>query len=179
VEPATQYFTRNWYAGDDDADRTITVEAYWRHVDAIADRLPPTVRTFAREVNLHDGRFRAVTFTPSTGVLEMKLRCGDLQVGYFDLNLKYIGVHLPDTALAQLIAPVNNPTAEILYDEIDLGDDGRLVHRLALWPATDRALWPFTEVVISFITLDYVQRPRPTRRFGARLPRFHLSPADA
>jgi hypothetical protein len=172
-----QYFTRNWYAGDDDADRSITVDAYWRHVDAIADRLPPTVRTFAREVNLHDGRFRAVTFAPSTGILELKLRCGDLEVGYFDLDLTYTGVHLPNTALARLAATVNNPTAEILYDEIDLDRQGRFVHRLALWPASEKSHWPFTEVVFTFVSLAYGHRPRPTRRFRAPLPRFHLSTA--
>jgi len=122
-------------------------------------------------VNLHDGRFRAATLRSPSGVLEMHLRCGDLQVGYFDLDLTYRSVNLSEAEVAELAAAVNLPETEVLYDEVDLGPEGSFVHRLLLWPRG--------ELVIPFADLALRRRPTRSRRFRAPTPRFNAVPTRA
>jgi hypothetical protein len=157
MRSSLKYFTRYWYEGDHEADQAVTVEAYWRHIDRIYDRLPPQARTLARDVNLHDGRFRAVIFDRPSRTLEIRLRCGDLQAGYFDLDIAYEEGNLSSTDLAELTSAVTNPESEILYDEIDLETATRYVHRLLPWPRG--------EINIAFASISYLTLPVSSRNF--------------
>ena len=96
----------------------------------------------------------------------MRLRCGDLQAGYFDLDIAYEEANMSTTELAELTSAVNNSETEILYDEVDLGAVGKYVHRLLLWPRG--------EIVITFASMTYLMHPVSTRDFVAVDPRFRL-----
>ena len=150
-----RYFTRAWCTGEyADAEAMTVVAAYAHHLDGITPRLPPDLRALSR-VSLHDGRFRAVAFDPSARHLALLLRCGDHQRGYFDLSLIYDDVILLDEAPHGLAALVNDPQAEILYDEVNLLDQDRFEHRLLLWPAG--------EVTIQFAGLTLTRADVPSR----------------
>jgi hypothetical protein len=83
------------------------------------------------------------------------LLCGDLQVGYFDLDLLYRGVSVTDEALAVLAAAARDRRTEILYDEVDLQLRKRYVHRMLLWPSG--------EADIVFSDLELACRARQDR----------------
>lgn len=144
-----RFFTRAWCTGElDDEAFDQAVPAYWRHIDAIADRLPPEVLHLAREVSLHDSMFISADLDRRAGSIELKLRCGDRQIGYFNELITYSGATLVSSGPADPAAIINNPETEVLYDEIDLGNRGQFVHRLLCWPQGELTLW-FTSLTLS------------------------------
>lgn len=128
-----KYFTAEWHRGDlSDADCTAVQEAYSKEIATLRPHLPPALVTLV-DTNLHDGRFRRVVFDHASKELTFELRCGDLQVGYFDLDLAYRGVDLDERRLSELIHLANGPRVEILYDEVGVEGES-FVHRYLFWP---------------------------------------------
>lgn len=153
------HFTRQWHSGEDESDPR---DAYWAHVDAIESELPEPVRRLARDVNLHDGLIQRVQVDRPADSVSLELRCGDCQVGYFDLELVYAGVDWDRSELSELTAIADDPDTEALYDEVDrLAEGGPYVHRI-LW-------WPYREVELMFDGLTVTTTPQPDRDFE-RLP---------
>jgi hypothetical protein len=161
-----KYLTRAWSEGDfsdDEADAIIA--AYREHRAAVLPQLSQSVRWFAETVDVHDGLLRGVTLDRSAGTLHLALRCGDLQQGYFDVELTYRGIRLEklDVAVLQVLASDVRP--EALYLEEDVVEPGWYVHRW-LW-------WPFRrELDIHFADLVFSRTPRPDREFAPPLSRF-------
>ena len=85
----------------------------------------------------------------------MGLRCGDLQEGYYDLDLRYGDIDTESTDLNGLLTSANNAQVEVLYDEIDRGEGQQWVHRILLWP--------YREVCIVFGRLGLHLEPRESR----------------
>ncbi len=132
-----KFFTPAWHSGAlDSVGPDTAFEDYRRHLAPLLPHLPPDVQTLAN-TNLHDG----LLFYLASGAdsLEMTLRCGDLQVGYFDLVLNYFGVvsSAEFTEMLAEIAPVthrraakhNTRCSEALYNEIDM-DGEWIIHRI-------------------------------------------------
>ena len=162
-----KFFSAAWCKGQlANATAAARLEAYWKHVDTLAARLPATVYALGKGVNIHDGRFRAVQLIRLHRRIEMTLRCGDNQVGYFDLTLGYGFVDLRRTDTTVMKRIVDDPACEVLYDEIDVtgrGDDQYCVHRVICWPG-------YREFDIVFRTLRMRLEPRAGRAFGRRTP---------
>ena len=57
---------------------------------------------------------------------------------------------------------------ELLYDEVDVGEDGTLVHRILFWPSE--------EVTIEFASLTVRTWPVPDRRVLLRGGFFEFRP---
>src|SRR5689334_16982704 len=99
-----KFFTPEWHGGDmpdEEADRVPL--RYQEHLASVAHSFPPSVRGLARELNLHDALVELVTVNAPAREVELHLRCGDLQAGYFSLRLRYQGVQadrLDQAALA-------------------------------------------------------------------------------
>ena len=89
-------------------------------------------------------------------VLSLALRCGDLQLGYFDVDIRYSGVILTPQQLKVLSCRAYDRSTEILIDEIDTQADGRFVHRLLFWPDN--------ELGIIFSDLTIEQQCQPSRK---------------
>jgi len=162
-----KFFSRAWCTGRlAKVAADARVKAYWKHVDTLAARLPSTVYALGKGVNIHDGRFRAVLVARSKQRLEMTLRCGDNQVGYFDLTLGYGSVDFRRTDMLELSRIVDDPECEVLYDEIDVtgrGEAQRCVHRVICWPG-------YREFDVVFRTLGMRLEPRASRAFRRRTP---------
>ena len=134
-----------------------SVAAYRRHLDTLLPSLPESVARLAKDANLHDGLIRRVSVDRRGGKLVLNLRCGDLQTGYFDLDLIYLGVDLSSVDLATLAHCARDPRTELLYDEVDLDNQGNLVHRVLFGPAG--------EVSIPFSRLQVECTAQPDRSF--------------
>src|SRR4051812_14864216 len=90
--------------------------AYHRHLEAI--NLPQSVRNLAT-LNPHDAYILDIDHDPPAATLRLRLRCGDLQVGYIDASLTFSQVTIAPDHLAILIQARRPAEFEILYDEID------------------------------------------------------------
>lgn len=132
-----KFFTPAWHSGEIDSEGPDTAfEDYRQYLAPLLTHLPPAVQTLAG-TNLHDGLL--FHLVGDTSFLGMTLRCGDLQVGYFDLALDYSRV-LPSaefTETLEELAPLPSRDAadhiarysEALYDELDV-DGEWIIHRI-------------------------------------------------
>jgi hypothetical protein len=136
---------------DDEADTV--PPAYQCHLQTL--NLPPSVQDLS-SLNPHDAHILDVQHEPSVHVLRLRLRCGDLQVGYFDALLIFSGVIIQSDHLARLIEAKRPAKFEILYDEVDRSRADRFEYRLLLDPAF--------EVEFQFTDIDIVRQPVMDRR---------------
>jgi len=112
-----KFFTRGWIHGDmTDEEAAAVTPAYARHLEAID--LPQPVRDLAG-LNPHDAYVLDVDHEPSASTLRLRLRCGDLQTGYFDTFVHFTGVTIHPVHLAVLVGARRPAEFEILYDEVD------------------------------------------------------------
>jgi hypothetical protein len=125
-----KFFTEAWMRGDGPSNAQALYEA---HISAMSRPLPQdAMRLVHGEVNLHDGVLRRVEWSSSG--LELQVRAGDLQAGYFDALLSY-GRALADVEDEKFLREsVGRRDVEILYDEFDTSETGGWVHRLLYWP---------------------------------------------
>jgi hypothetical protein len=127
-----KFFTRGYRDWTDDEYGAVA-RAYHQYVNSIADRFPAEVMALYR-LDLHDGLFLTVAADERAQTVSMRLRCGNLQVGYFDVNVGYEGAAIVETETGDVLAVVHDPEAEILYDEVGIGETRAFEHRLLLWP---------------------------------------------
>jgi hypothetical protein len=152
-----RYFSRGWVNGDLDDDECDQVsKAYEARLTEIAPRLPESLVRLAREVSLHDAVIESITWSPSLRVLTLELIAGDLQRGYHAATLTYSGALLGEQRLETLRSVGRDREACVLYDEVDLGTDGLLVHRILFWPRE--------ELTIDFEALELTVADRADRR---------------
>ena len=156
-----KFFTRAWCAGQlEDARADAVRAAYWHHIDAVCSKLPATVVSLARGINMHDGLFRSVRLVRADRRIEMVLRCGDRPGGYFDLSLSYGAVDFQRSNLTSSSRIVEDPHTEVLYDEVDLvgKNSQQCVHRILCWPE-------YRELSVVFETLGLRLKPTSGRKF--------------
>lgn len=160
-----KYFTSAWHGGDmEDATAESVRPAYWDYIRHLAPRLPSNVRRLAMEINLHDGLIRCITLDRSNASLLLQLRWGDLQVGYFELDLLFTQVELTPEHLTVIAAAVREPKTEVLYDEVDRASNGKFTLRLLFWP--------YREADIHFSELGMTYTPRSDRHIEHVADRF-------
>lgn len=160
-----RFFTREWKNGElTDEEYDAVVPAYWQHYAEIASKLPTTVQQFSPTISLHDGLPWYARVDRTALTLEIISRCGDQQVGYFDLALRYRLTSVRAECIAAVARMVADSEAEMFYDEFDLAPHGQYVHRILLWP-TD-------ELAIEFSEFSYECIARPDREVPAVAERF-------
>jgi hypothetical protein len=128
---------------DTEADRVWA--AYEAHLAALGPPLPNDARRLWKEVSLHDGLLRAVELDEDR--LDILIRAGDNQSGYFDARLTYGGASLSHDDERFLTRAVGRRDVELLDNEFD-SSGKRWVHYFLFWP--------YEEVSVYFdtITLD-------------------------
>jgi hypothetical protein len=105
--------------------------AYRQHLEAID--LPQSVRDLA-SLNPHDAHILDVEQVPADDTLRLRLRCGDLQAGYFDVSVEFRGVTIRPANLQALLEARRPAEFEILYDEVDRVGGGAFEYRLLIHP---------------------------------------------
>jgi len=153
-----KFFTPDWFRGamsDEESDAVFP--AYREYLDKLMPEMPATVRALAKGVSLHDGLLRSATLDRGERALTMILRCGDLQVGHFDLTLRYTGADVDPAALSALRSVARDPKADVREDEIDREVSGSWIHRILFLP--------YREVTIRFQGLGLSLEPMPNCEF--------------
>ena len=131
--------------------------AYQSHIATILSELPKAFRSFVQTVSIHDALVRAIRLDRGAAMLELELRVGDQQAGYFDLSIVYRNAQL-DHVDSRLLAKIAGGDGfEALYDEADLAPGAGYEHRW-LW-------WPYQELNIRFTEFEYAVTPRLSRTF--------------
>jgi len=154
-----QYFTAAWATGGlDDADLEKAVERYNEHVSAFDQQ--GQVYSLATTVSLHDAYLDRLVVDSATGLIELLLLTGDLQVGYWRTTLSYRSARIADgqTVLAHALS--RRPT-EIWYDEFANNLEG-MSHSFLLAPRT-RAMRSLGEFRIDFQGFSFSQAKADAR----------------
>lgn len=124
-----KYFTEEWCFGKikDSEIRRIS-KNYLAYLDEIYKKLSFPVKLLAKQINLHDGIIEEFKYYQKSAMLILKGSFGDLQVGYFSLQLKYLGII--DLNLNQLSSLCKEKKVEILRNEIELLPNDCYTHRI-------------------------------------------------
>ncbi len=162
-----KFFTREWLTGElNDKEYEKVVPAYNRHLAKIMPRLTPNLHNFVKMVNLHDGLIRLVMFDYKQLIFGLYLRCGDLQIGYYDLDIRYKDIQLNQAVVDAFSKAVQNIKTEILYNELDVADTNNFVHRMIFDP--------HYEVSIVFRDLEFEKIPQSNREFSIATEKFEI-----
>ena len=136
-----KWMTRCWHGGELSEDEEAALDAGYRaHVQAVLAHLPGPLRVFAGEpdewghVSLHDGRVEWCAFDAARS-FTLQVFCGDEQLGYRRLVIQYRGrVELFGASESAIAGWFDDAETEVLYDEVDVAEEGRFEHRFLLWP---------------------------------------------
>jgi len=159
-----KFFTREWAHGDLSEEKCNEIRSAYRlHVDSLLSYLSESVAQLAKETSLHDGVIRRVCLDHKTGKLVLELRCGNRQTGYFDLDLIYLGVDFSALDLATLAERAGDRETELWYDEVDIYNDGRYIHRVLFWPVGEISILfaqlPMERVARLNRSIPYIENP--------------------
>lgn len=124
-----KYFTREW-CWSELSDKVIDKisKDYEKYIDSIYITLPFTLKMIAKKINLHDGIISTVSLSSSEGNLILSGIFGDLEVGYFKLEIHYKNIF--DFDLDRTILFFSGKEIEILRDELEVISNSRyFVHR--------------------------------------------------
>lgn len=149
-----KFFTRDWCQGKmTDEEAEAVIPTYQRHLDKLD--LPESIRELAG-LNPHDAYILDTEHEPREGTLRLRLRCGDLQIGYFDATLAFTHAILTSVDAATLVRARYPAKFEILYDEVDKVASAAFEYRLLLYPTG--------EVSIGFNQVAIARRPVADRQ---------------
>lgn len=142
---------------DDEGRSEQDEAAYQAQLAQWWQEMPYSIAMLARGISVHDGKIRRFGIDRARRTAHLRIRCGWIQVGYYDLDLRFRGVWFPGTTVAKLerLAARGPTTPDALHEEIDRDDAGRWIYRIKLW--RDR------EVQITFTDLALEMTPRLDR----------------
>jgi len=161
-------------------------EAYRRHLDSLRGTLPANVLELSEPSGMEDGLVVRVDHDRDQHLLKLVLRCGHLQMGYYNLELTYIDAEiLPehDAALATIARSTKTQTdhrCDLAYHEVDAAEDGKIEHRLiffALDPSHPNAsgwLW----FAVKCRELRWKRVPKKSRRLPPMADRYPGGPSS-
>jgi hypothetical protein len=127
-----KWLSRDWHQGRlSDAQSEEVEREYSEHVAALRPRLSDGAAELL-DLSLHDGQVQ--TYNRSADSFEWRILVGDLQRGYEIVTLRYDDAEVVggQSGLDNLNLP--DREIELLYDELEVLPDSRLVHRVLVWP---------------------------------------------
>ncbi len=158
-----RYFTRGWACGDlTDAEWKHALAAYRARIAEIAPQLPRGMLRLTRDVSLHDGFIEQIVWNPTKSRLRLSLVCGNVGSGYYLVQLTYDGAMLGSARIESLKRAASSRDPEVLYDEVDVAEEGHLCHRILFNPSE--------EVTLEFERFRMTVSARPDRRVEWRSP---------
>lgn len=147
-----RYFTKDWCYSvlNDKQIEEIKLE-YERYINAIYPTLPFVLKLFTKTIHFHDGVIKKVLFSQDLKFLILEGLFGDLQAGYFVLEIKYIRVSPLDIDL--LYSTFDEQKVEVLSDEIECISDNRYAHRF-LFSTNNEFEIVFEDIKMSITSID-------------------------
>jgi hypothetical protein len=123
-----KYFTKEWCFSDlNDREIDKRLVSYKDYISKIYEKLPFALKALSRNLNLHDGRLMKVIFNQKENALLLEGIFGDLQSGYYFLELKYIGISGLSTEL--LASCFRDQEIQVLSDEIEFISQNHFSHK--------------------------------------------------
>ncbi|HMK12900.1 MAG TPA: hypothetical protein VK461_15020 [Acidimicrobiales bacterium] len=159
-----RYFTRGWTHGELSDEETEDARSrYWARVDEIAPRLPAPLPELAKSVSIHDALVDHVCWEPSIDRLTLRLVCLKADpAAYEAVEIVYEGAMLGVRRIETLRQVALSRETELLYDEVDVDDEGTFAHRILFWPAD--------EVTIDFRSMSLARWPVEDKRVHLGYP---------
>lgn len=151
-----KYFSRKWALEMEDDEQKDIRDDYWQHIASLTPSLPLAIKKLSR-LRLHDGLIRWVIFMKGKKQLQISLLCGDVQNGYFDLDLIYSGIQIKYFNINEFAKLSRDRRTQLLYDEIDIYRK-RYIHRILFYPDG--------EIEIRFEKLHIKKTERTDRHIG-------------
>lgn len=149
---------------------------YAQHREQMKGILPAEVLALAELPGVDDGLVIEVVHDREQRVLTLTMRCGDLQIGYYDLVLTYEDASITadhEWNLAQIARTTETDRvhrSDVAYHEVDRTEDGQVEHRILFHPG----IWFATRCR----ALRWEQIPRPNRKLPRRKDRFPGGPTS-
>ncbi len=134
-----KYFTLAWFnrRAKKHRDYVVVFDKYTRHLESLQGVLPNDLLALARLPGVDDGLIIEARHDREQRRFTLTLRCGDLQVGYYDLVLNYDEAEIsqPDEwILARIARMTTDYGDDIAYHELDVTPDGKIEHRFLFHP---------------------------------------------
>jgi hypothetical protein len=139
-----KYFTRGWHSGEYDEETCDQMRAaYWDRIKFLRPSMPGSVKKLATATRLHDALIDRILWDARKRKLKIELvLVRDInRSGGLGAVLLYKGVQISDQQIGQLAERARDRRTVILYDEIDLEENGNWVHRLLFWPVGEISIW--------------------------------------
>ena len=146
-ENSMKYFTLAWYRRHPRKHRDYVpiFDNYTRHLESLQDILPEDLLALAKLPGVDDGLIIEARHDREQRRFTLTLRCGDLQMGYYDLALTYEEAEIsqPDEWTLARIARITDghrADTDIAYHELDVTPDGKIEHRFLFHPGKGFAI---------------------------------------
>jgi hypothetical protein len=124
-----KYYTKEWcFSNLDDQEIEARQKSYDEYINKIYEKLPFTLKIMTRHINLHDGIIESISFCQEHNLFVLKGIFGDLQTGYFLLEIKYLKTRNLTREL--LMATFNDQKLNILSDEFEAISACNYSHRI-------------------------------------------------
>jgi len=123
-----KYFTKEWCLGklsDNKVNRILN--DYNNYIKNIYEKLPLPLKLLTKNMYLHDGIITNVIFFKDKLSIELSGIFGDLQFGYYKLDIKYFNIDYIENEILKNI--FFNKNIKILSDEIELLINDRFSHK--------------------------------------------------
>lgn len=165
------------YYGSDENHSALTAafRRYRHYLEGLQSVLPAHVLTLAQLPGVDDGLVVEVQHDRRQHILVLTLRCGDLQMGYYDLILRYEDADISsqdERTLAHIARTTKDDSrheSDLYSHEVDKTADGRIEHRLLFHPG----VW----FAIRCYALCWDKVDRPNRELPRLEDRFPGGPA--
>jgi hypothetical protein len=167
----------SWHSDGDSSPQTVAFAEYNRYLEAMQGLLPDEVLTLAKLPGVDDGLVVEVQHDHAQHVLKLILRCGHLQMGYYDLVLRYEEAEMSlqdEETLARIARTTKDDSqheSDLYFHEVDRMEDGRIEHRLLFHPG----VW----FAIRCRALHWERVPRPNQKLPPLRDRFPGGPTVA
>ncbi len=158
---------------EDEAAWRAFYRACQRHHESLRGRVPEHALALLKLEGTDDGLFVEADYNRAERTLKLVLRCGHLQMGYYDLIVLFHDAELSprDRRVLRLIAETTQSDGVHEFDlfrfELDLAPDGALILRLEFFGFNLPDAW----VEIRCSALEWHTEPRPNRQLP-NIPRY-------
>lgn len=159
-------------------------EQYRGHLTGLRGILPEKVLELAEPSGMENALVVHVAHDRTRRSLRLVLRCGDVQIGYYNLVLTYVDAWLMpehDVVLARIARTTKTQRifeCDLAYQELDATEDGHIEHRLIFYNRTclepASASWPWFSIRCR--ELKWHREPKRTRRLQPSEDRYPSGP---
>jgi hypothetical protein len=162
-----KFFTKSFYTGRlTEKEFANKIIQYQENLHSIDPFITDEIKKFIKEVNVHDALTKKICINRNPGDLRLELRCGDLQVGYYDVHVSFKEVKISDVVINRWREILNDKDVEILADEINLTEKGKFSYGLIFSS--------YKDICFEFENLKFIKNGCKGRKFKDYVDRITI-----